>query len=264
MSSAGSSPRGGSRGRQRAPGLPCATPRAPPSPRGGANRQPHALLAGRHAVATQAVSGRGIFKSRAISPSKPSRRNTTTLTAALPPRCALTAEGTIRELEVGLRRTDAQPIRIFGAPLILGVVKMQEVRAGDGQRRPQPGIGVMRQFATGLVLEIVVEGQLPPGGIGQSQHAIQRRAESPGIDLADDRLSGAALESKHGPLAGVVDAAVHDHRQRDVLGMFGPVVGTSAAHSGRASSAKLGRPSNGGCGQVQRIRARATCPGHPA
>ena len=84
---------------------------------------------------------------------------------------------------------------------------------------------MVRDQAAALVLVVVVEGQLPPGGVGQLEHGIQRRIEPAGVDLGHDLLAGPALEAEHVPIAGPIDAAVDDHRQRHRLGMFGRVVG---------------------------------------
>ena len=84
---------------------------------------------------------------------------------------------------------------------------------------------MVRFQAEGLVLVVVVEGQLPPARVGQLEHRIQRRIEPSGVDLGHDLLPRLALETEHVAVAGPIDAAVDDDRQRDPLGLFGRVVG---------------------------------------
>ena len=84
---------------------------------------------------------------------------------------------------------------------------------------------MVREQAACLVLVVVVEGQLPPGRVGQFEHGIQRRIEPAGVDLGHDLLPRLALEAEHVAVAGPIDAAVDDHRQRHPLGLFGRVVG---------------------------------------
>ena len=93
---------------------------------------------------------------------------------------------------------------------------------------------MVRVQARALVLVIVVEGQLPAGGVGQLEHGIQRRIEPAGIDFGDDLLAGAAFETEHVPVARLIDAPVDDDRQRDALGVrparrSAPVPGIPAA-----------------------------------
>ena len=42
---------------------------------------------------------------------------------------------------------------------------------------------------------VVVESQLPAGGIGQLEHGIERRVQPAGHDLGHDLLAGAAFET---------------------------------------------------------------------
>ena len=101
---------------------------------------------------------------------------------------------------------------------------MDVVGPVGGQPGAQPGIGLEREQAARLIRVIVVPREHFPGGVGEAQDRVERRAEPAGLDFGDDLAAGAALEPEDIRFAGALDAAVDDDRQRDRLrGLHGVV-----------------------------------------
>ena len=78
------------------------------------------------------------------------------------------------QLEIGPGLADAQAVGVLGAALALGVAQLQVISSVGGQLHQEVGVGLMREQAGALVVEIVVEGQFLAGGIGEAQLGIER------------------------------------------------------------------------------------------
>ena len=164
--------------------------------KGNRQRQPHLRLPGGNLRAAQAETGRGVLQCQADRPVEsiaPQGMHSDRHRGTSP---GVDARRHDAEIEIGPRRADPQAVGIFRAALVLGVIKMQIIGAGRRQHGPQPTIGMMREQAARLVLVVVVEGQLPAGGVGQLEHGIQGRIEPAGVDFGHDLLPGLPSKRK--------------------------------------------------------------------
>ena len=101
---------------------------------------------------------------------------------------------------------------------------MHEIRAVRGQLDHQVGIGVVRVEPRSRIFVIVIQGQDVPGGIGQLEHRVEGRIQTPRRDFGDDGFARQTVELEHVPVAGLADATVDDDWQLNLAGLSAIVV----------------------------------------